>query len=83
LRASERATNLQRLFNLRSGMSRDDDLIPPRAISRPLFGAFRDKEGCVTKDYPGMLREYYLARGWDEQGIPTPAKLAELEIVPD
>jgi len=83
LRVSERATNLQRLFNLRSGMSRDDDLIPPRAISRPLFGAFKDKEGCVTKDYPGMLREYYLARGWDERGIPTPAKLAELEIVPD
>jgi aldehyde:ferredoxin oxidoreductase len=28
-----------------------------------------------------MLPRYYRARGWDEQGIPTPEKLAELGLV--
>ena len=27
-----------------------------------------------------MLPEYYRARGWDEEGRPTAAKLAELGI---
>jgi aldehyde:ferredoxin oxidoreductase len=27
-----------------------------------------------------MLEEYYQFRGWDEQGVPTPVKLAQLEL---
>ena len=27
-----------------------------------------------------MLKEYYRARGWDEQGVPKPQKLAELDL---
>jgi aldehyde:ferredoxin oxidoreductase len=27
-----------------------------------------------------MLNEYYDFRGWDEIGIPTPAKLTELDL---
>jgi len=27
-----------------------------------------------------MLPEYYSLRGWDEVGVPTPAKLAELSL---
>lgn len=80
LKISERTTNLQRLFNLRSGFGCEDDMVPKRVISRPEFGVYRDQEGCATRDYPGMLRDYYRARGWDERGVPTPEKLAELGI---
>jgi aldehyde:ferredoxin oxidoreductase len=27
-----------------------------------------------------MLKEYYRGRGWDENGVPTAKKLAELEL---
>jgi len=27
-----------------------------------------------------MLKEYYRARGWDENGTPKPAKLADLGL---
>jgi aldehyde:ferredoxin oxidoreductase len=27
-----------------------------------------------------MLKEYYRGRGWDEKGVPTPRKLAELQL---
>jgi aldehyde:ferredoxin oxidoreductase len=27
-----------------------------------------------------MLDDYYQARGWDNQGVPTKAKLAELGL---
>jgi aldehyde:ferredoxin oxidoreductase len=28
-----------------------------------------------------MLPEYYRLRGWDENGVPTPEKLAELGLL--
>jgi aldehyde:ferredoxin oxidoreductase len=27
-----------------------------------------------------MLKEYYRSRGWDENGVPMPKKLAELGL---
>jgi aldehyde:ferredoxin oxidoreductase len=78
----ERTNNLQRLFNTREGFSKKDDSIPDRAKQRPLFGAYQDEDRCIVKDYEGMLREYYIERGWDlETGKPKPEKLDELGIV--
>jgi aldehyde:ferredoxin oxidoreductase len=31
-------------------------------------------------DLPPMLDEYYVARGWDAEGRPTPAKLDRLGL---
>jgi len=36
-------------------------------------------KGWVSKLEP-MLKEYYRARSWDENGVPTPHKLAELGL---
>jgi len=78
----ERTNNLQRLFNTREGFNKEDDSIPDRAKQRPLFGAYQDEDRCIIKDYEGMLKEYYIARGWDtETGIPKKEKLMELKIV--
>jgi len=82
VKIGERINNLQRLFNIREGFSKKDDSIPDRAKQRPLFGAYQDEDKCIVKDYEGMLKEYYKARGWDtETGIPTKEKLLELKIV--
>jgi aldehyde:ferredoxin oxidoreductase len=75
--AGERIWNLERLYNLRAGFTREDDTLPPRFLDEPL------KEGgsaghVVHLDE--MLAEYYRFRGWTSDGIPTPRKLAALGL---
>lgn len=73
----ERIWNMQRIFNLRAGCTREDDTLPPRLLREPLTeGA---PKGRVWEREP-LLSEYYLVRGWDQEGRPTPAKLRELGI---
>jgi aldehyde:ferredoxin oxidoreductase len=81
LQVGERVWNLQRLFNLREGFSRRDDLLPERVKAVPRFGKYAQEPECSIQDYEKMLSEYYEARGWDpETGYPTDAKLKELGI---
>ncbi len=81
LKVGERVTNLQRLFNMREGFGRKDDLIPERVKKIPSFGIYKDEKRCVIMDYEGMLNEYYEARGWDlKTGKPSKDKLRELEL---
>lgn len=81
LKVGERVTNLQRLFNMREGFGRNDDLIPERVRKIPSFGIYKDEQRCAIKDYEGMLNEYYEARGWDLiTGKPSKEKLRELGL---
>lgn len=81
LKVGERVTNLQRLFNMREGFGRNDDLIPERVRKIPSFGIYKDEQRCAIKDYEGMLDEYYEARGWDLiTGKPSKDKLRELGL---
>lgn len=81
LEAGQRVHNLQRLFNIREGFCKNDDLLPERVLQRPLFGAYKNEDRCIIKDYKGMLEEYYKARGWDtETGTPTNGKISELKL---
>ncbi len=75
--AGERVWNLERLFNLREGISGADDTLPPRLLKEPMPGG-PAKDQVVELDV--LLRDYYRARGWDEKGIPEPAKLKELGL---
>jgi len=81
LKIGERVINLQRLFNIREGFRRDDDLLPERMKQKPAFGFYKNEDRCAIKDFEGMLDEYYKTRGWDTKtGIPTKEKLLELEL---
>jgi aldehyde:ferredoxin oxidoreductase len=74
-KAGERMYNLKRLYNVRAGISRKDDVLPPRMAVH--------KRGGGTNFLPpinSLLNEYYRLRGWDEFGIPTPEKRRELGI---
>lgn len=73
----ERISNLKRLYNVRLGVSRKDDTLPPRIL------VHRFEEGGAAGKLPPlgrMLADYYRARGWTEEGIPTPEKLRELGL---
>jgi aldehyde:ferredoxin oxidoreductase len=76
-KTGERIFNLKRLYNVDLGISRKDDMLPPR-IQSLMF-----KEGGAAGHLPNlgvMLNEYYDYRGWDEFGIPTKEKMEDLEL---
>jgi aldehyde:ferredoxin oxidoreductase len=76
-RIGERIWNLERLFNNRAGLGRADDSLPPRMLEEPLTeGA---SKGHVVP-LEELLDDYYRQRGWDADGRPTRAKLAELGL---
>jgi len=69
----EKIWNMERLFNLKAGLTAKDDALPRRMTHEP-----RVNDQVVPMDR--MLPEYYALRGWDEEGIPRPEKLAELGL---
>ncbi|MBE0481600.1 MAG: aldehyde ferredoxin oxidoreductase family protein [Dehalococcoidia bacterium] len=76
--AGEKVYNLERCFNIREGFARKDDALPARMHSEPLQGGLRDGELYRKPD--AIIDEYYKARGWDQNGIPTGETLAALGL---
>ncbi len=75
--AGERIWNLERLWNLKAGLSSNDDVLPPRLINVPIpAGPSKGEVSHLSE----MLPKYYELRGWDEKGVPTPERLAELHL---
>jgi aldehyde:ferredoxin oxidoreductase len=77
IRVGERVWNIERLYNLREGFSKEDDTLPPRLLKDPVTEG--PSQGWVSKLEP-MLNEYYRGRGWDQNGVPQPKILSELEL---
>jgi aldehyde:ferredoxin oxidoreductase len=80
LQVSERILTLMRLFNLREGLTAADDELPERYYQPKTDGVLATKE---IPDHAAMAKArqwYYYYMGWDENGVPTPAKLAELGL---
>lgn len=75
--AGERIWNLERLFNLKAGITKKDDTLPPRMLEEPIPSG--PAKGQVHELHV-MLPEYYQLRGWDENGVPTEEKLKELGL---
>ncbi|MGR3914905.1 MAG: aldehyde ferredoxin oxidoreductase family protein [Gammaproteobacteria bacterium] len=73
----ERIWNLERLFNLKAGLTRKDDTLPPRMLKDPLPSGFA-KGGVTELDV--LLPEYYKLRGWDANGVPRKQKLQALGL---
>jgi aldehyde:ferredoxin oxidoreductase len=75
--AAERIYTLERLFLIAAGTGKEDDTLPYRMLHEPLpDGPGKGKVVELDK----MLPEFYAARGWDENGVPTKEKLTELGL---
>jgi len=60
LKTGERIFNLKRLYNVREGISRKDDILPPRILNHPRGGgAAKDNLPDLNK----ILNDYYQIRG--------------------
>jgi aldehyde:ferredoxin oxidoreductase len=91
----ERIVNLERLYNVRLGLSRHDDTLPERFTKEPAplyefesdsltgeMAALPDplRFGRVY-DLDAMLDRYYSLRGWDDRGKPTWEVLQRLGLL--
>jgi aldehyde:ferredoxin oxidoreductase len=80
MKVGERLTNLKRLFNLREGFTRKDDTLPKRILSNPIPEGPSKGHYITPEEAEMMVGDYYQARGWNEDGVPTTERLSELGI---
>ena len=76
IRCGERGYTLERALNCRFGVSSKLDTLPKRLTGEPQDPA--DPKTVVPLE--PMKADYYKARGWDENGIPTEKTLKKLNI---
>jgi aldehyde:ferredoxin oxidoreductase len=79
-RVGERVNNLARAFNTLAGLTRADDDLPERLKTEPIPQGPAKGHMIPQTDLDLMLDEYYEARGWTPDGVPTRAKLDELRL---
>jgi len=78
----ERIYTLERMFNLREGFSRKDDILPERyykestRIGLPLVKGKKTNKAKFKK----MLDGYYQLHGWSKNGIPEKETLEKLRL---
>jgi aldehyde:ferredoxin oxidoreductase len=77
MKAGERIWNLEKLFNLKAGLTGKDDRLPDRIMKEPMPSG--PAKGRVV-ELAKMLPEYYELRGWDKDGVPTKERLKELGL---
>ncbi|MDH5793394.1 MAG: aldehyde ferredoxin oxidoreductase family protein, partial [Candidatus Bathyarchaeota archaeon] len=78
-RSGERINNVARLFNIREGLGRKDDTLPYKVMHQPIQDEGPSKGAYVTQEELDLLLDdYYMARGWTREGVPTIEKLKEL-----
>ena len=77
LEAGDRIFNMERLFLLRAGLTKEDDTLPHRMLHEPLPDG-PGKGHVVELDL--LLPRFYEVRGWSEDGVPTNKKLESLAI---
>ncbi|MFC2067262.1 aldehyde ferredoxin oxidoreductase family protein [Chloroflexota bacterium] len=80
LKAGERSSQLERVFNVRHGLRPEDDLcVGPRILEAPTWGL---AEGKALGPYlKGMVKEYYKMMGWDwHTGKPVRRVLKALDL---
>ncbi|MFN2241305.1 MAG: aldehyde ferredoxin oxidoreductase family protein [Anaerolineae bacterium] len=76
LETAERVYNLERLFLVKAGFTRADDTLAQRMFEPMPAGPLKGE----TFDLHRVLDDYYIARGWDANGIPTRQRLEKLGI---
>jgi aldehyde:ferredoxin oxidoreductase len=79
--AGERINTLAKLINIREGLGRDDDTLPWKVLHQPVTEDGPAKGAVVSQEELDLLiDDYYSARGWSVEGIPSATKLNELGL---
>jgi aldehyde:ferredoxin oxidoreductase len=70
---ADRAYTVERLFNIREGLTRADDWLVDRYFDEPTpIGLSVARGKSLDREKFGqMIDEYYELHGWDQDGVPT------------
>ncbi|MBU1713946.1 MAG: aldehyde ferredoxin oxidoreductase family protein [Proteobacteria bacterium] len=83
---AERCNNLERLFNLREGLTRNDlkkgDMLNHRYFDEPTRRGAPDVVGRTIdrQKFNKMVDEFYSHCGWDKKGVPTSETMQRLGL---
>ena len=70
MRLGERRLHLMRVYNLREGLTADDDSLPQRFFSEPLHSGQWAGVKLDRQLFSQCVQVYYRMMGWDEGGRP-------------
>jgi len=70
-----RIFNLERMYNLREGLTAKDDTLPPRMLNESIFPHLESGHPLGE-----LLPRYYKKRGWSADGVPTRRTLERLQL---
>jgi aldehyde:ferredoxin oxidoreductase len=80
LAAAGRIETLIRMFNVREGLTREDDTLPYRTLREPLPDG-PAKGQCIGEDNLRiMIDDWYSCQGWDAAGVPTETTLRKYDL---
>jgi len=79
-RAGERIHTLKKLFNVREHWTTGDDWLPPRLLNDTLETGVARGTKVGGEELKEMIRGYYQAREWDENGFVPASKMEQLGI---
>jgi aldehyde:ferredoxin oxidoreductase len=81
-KAAWRIDTTTRMFNLREGATKRDDILPPRLMKEPVpSGPAKGHKAFTSKrDFKQCLDRYYELRGWNREGEPTLQTIERLGI---
>jgi aldehyde:ferredoxin oxidoreductase len=79
---ADRAYTIERLFNIREGLTRADDWLVDRYFDEPTpIGLPIARNKSLDREkFRQLIDEYYELHGWDEQGVPRPETLKNLGL---
>jgi aldehyde:ferredoxin oxidoreductase len=80
LAIGERIYTLERLILNREGIRRKDDMMPERIMKEAVPSGPIKGQRLTPEMYNEMLDEYYEARGWDKEGVPTEETIEKLGL---
>ncbi len=77
IETGERIVNLERILNIRLGLTRQMDSLPQKFRKEPISSGICQGN---TVDDEAMVADFYQEMGWDSQGVPTPEQLKKLHL---
>ncbi|MEM4246246.1 MAG: aldehyde ferredoxin oxidoreductase family protein [Candidatus Bathyarchaeia archaeon] len=79
VKVGERAATMARIFNLREGITAEEDVLPEK-FGQPFRYGPTAGEKVTTEEIREHKKVYYRMMGWSDEGTPTREKLYELDI---
>ncbi len=79
MEVGERVYNVSKAFNVKAGFDRKDDYLPYRIMYEPIPKGPSAGSAVTPQELEYMKDQYYMARGWSRNSIPTKAKLFMLD----